>query len=123
MRLANSVTVPWYHVQPQWSPRIPLEDASDVTVREKSHRGLHCGLKDLVLNPPLKIEKLAIPADIQAERARDCAHAMICIKTRMISRSVGSPVMGVTEAGKPAMMVALSFSTAVDMISCGLMAR
>jgi len=53
-----------------------LEDASDVTVWEKSHRGLHCGLKDLVLNPPLKIEKLAIPADIQAERARDCAHAI-----------------------------------------------
>ena len=45
---------------------------------------------------------------------RDWAHAMICIRMRMILRSIGSPVMGVTGAGKPARMVGLSFSMAED---------
>ena len=50
---------------------------------------------------------------------RDWAHAMICIRMRMISRSIGSPVMGGTGAGKPAMMVDLSFSMVVDMFLAG----
>ena len=49
---------------------------------------------------------------------RDWAHAVICRRTQMISRSVGSPVMAGTGAGKPARMVALSLISAVDMISC-----
>ena len=52
---------------------------------------------------------------------RDWAQGMMCIRIRMILRSVGSPVMGVTGVGKPARMVALSFSAVDAILSCDVL--